>query len=152
MRNNTESNKLAPLAAPFVRFARVAVKRVQSLLSRKRRRRLHHASYREGEIGLAELVRHRCSMMETLDERRETLSSGQVVVYAEFKYVGDRAFPGGNGKSIQPGHVIIAEFAIGKNQGEFLIAGGSKDSLPKHALFYWANPKKGPGNITIAAV
>ena len=142
---------LAPLAVPLVLLARVAVKGVRSLSSRMRTVN-HYASYKEGKIGLAELVRHRGSMMETLHERRKTLSSGQIVVQARFRFIGDRAFPGGNKKFIEPGHVIAAEFVIGRNHGEFLIAGGSKDSLPKHALFYWENPKNGPGSITIGAV
>lgn len=147
MRNNTQSSMLTPL----VIIARVAAKGVRSLSSRMRKVQ-HHASYKEGKIGLAELVRHRGSMMETLHERRKTLSSGQVVVHARFRFVGDKAFPGGNKKFIQPGDVISAEFIVGKNRGEFLIAGGSKDTLPRHALLYWENPKNGPGSITIGAV
>ncbi len=142
---------LAPLAAPLIILARVAVKGVRSLSSRIRTVN-HCASYKEGKIGLAELVRHRGTMMETLYERRKILPSGQEVVRARFRYIGDRAFPGGNKKFIQPGHVIAAEFVIGKNRGEFLITSGSKESLPKHALFYWENPKNGHGSITIGAL
>ena len=139
---------LAPLAAPFVLLACLAVKRARSLSSRMRRVQ-HHASYKEGKIGLAELVRHRGSMMETLHERRETLSSGKVVVHARFRFVGERTFFGGNRKYIHPGDVISAEFTLGKNKGEFIVQGGAEGTLPSRALLYWENPKKGPGNISL---
>jgi hypothetical protein len=151
MRNNTQSNHLAPLAVPFVLLTRVVARKVRSLSSRMRTVD-HCASYKNGEIGLAELVRHRGSMMETLHERRKILSSGEVVVRARFRYVGEKAFPGGNKKFIQPGDVISAEFIVGRNKGEFLVAGGSKDVLPKHVLLYWENPKSGPGSITAGAI
>ncbi|OHA84274.1 MAG: hypothetical protein A2937_03430 [Candidatus Yonathbacteria bacterium RIFCSPLOWO2_01_FULL_47_33b] len=147
MGNNTQNSVLTPLTLPFVLFARIAAKKVRAIVLRIHPVN-HYASCKEGKIGLAELVRHRGSMMETLYERRKILPSGQVVVQAHFRFIGDRAFPGGNKKFIQPGDVISAEFIVGRNKGEFLIAGGSKDTLPKHALLYWQNPKSGPGSIT----
>jgi hypothetical protein len=150
MGNNTQNSILAPLAVPLVLLARVAVKGVRSLSSRMRTVD-HYASYKEGKIGLAELVRHRGSMMETLHERRKTLPSGEVVVHARFRFVGERTFFGGNRKYIRPGDIIFAEFILGRNKGEFILSGGAEETLPSRALFYWGNPKKGPGNITLGS-
>ena len=151
MVNNTQSKVLAPLALPFVLLVRIAAKKVRRIVLRIHPVN-HRASYKGGIIGLAELVRHRGVMMETLYERRKTLPSGQVVVRARFRYIGDRAFPGGNKRFIEPGHVIAAEFIIGKNKGEFLVSGKDRDTLPSCALFYWGNPKSGPGSITVGAI
>ncbi|HAT68088.1 MAG: hypothetical protein A2481_02825 [Candidatus Yonathbacteria bacterium RIFOXYC2_FULL_47_9] len=138
---------LAPLATPLALLVRLAIRKARSV-SLWVRVGKHHASYKKGKIGLAELVRHRASMMETLYERRKTLSSGAVVVRARFRYLGERGFIGGNGKLVQPGDIISAEFIIGRNKGEFLITGEHKEILPKQALFYWGNPKNSHGSIT----
>ena len=147
MGNNTQNSVLAPTLKPLALLVRGVVKRVRSL-SLLVRIGQHHASYKKGKIGLAELVRHRASMMETLYERRRTLSSGAVVVQARFRYLGERGFLGGDKKIIQPGDIISAEFVIGRNKGEFLIAGANKKTLPQRALFYWGDPKNSHGDIT----
>lgn len=136
------------LLAPFAIVGRAVVRKIGRLVNHTHEVK-HYASYKEGEIGLAELVRHRGIMMETLYERREILASGEEVVRARFRYEGAREFPGGNKKFIQPGDVISAEFIIGGNQGEFLIAGVSKKTLPRYALLYWENLKNGPGSIIL---
>src|SRR3989339_1389441 len=138
MGNNTQSSMLAPLATPLALLVRLAIRKARSV-SLWVRVGKHHASYKKGKIGLAELVRHRASMMETLYERRRTLSSGAVVVQARFRYLGERGFLGGDKKIIQPGDIISAEFVIGRNKGEFLIAGANKKTLPQRALFYWGD-------------
>ena len=84
---------LAPLATPLALLVRLAIRKARSV-SLWVRVGKHHASYKKGKIGLAELVRHRASMMETLYERRKTLSSGAVVVRARFRYLGERGFIG----------------------------------------------------------
>lgn len=136
------------LLAPFAIVGRAMARKIGRLAKRTHDVK-HYASYKEGKIGLAELVRHRGVMMETLYERRETLASGEEVVCARFRYEGAREFPGGNKKFIQPGDVIFAEFIIGGNKGEFLVAGVSKENLPRYVLLYWENLKNGPGSIIL---
>lgn len=151
MGNNTQNGILASGTTSLAMLARIAIRKVRSLSSLMRVGQ-HHASYKKGKTGLAELVRHRASMMETLYERRKTLPSGAVVVYARFRYVGDRGFIGGDKKLVQPGDIISAEFIIGRNRGEFLITGEHKETLPRQALFYWGNPKNSHGSITPGSV
>ncbi len=130
---------------PFVHIRRAVVDHIGGLMSRVRT--VHHrASYREGEPGLAELVRHRAVMVEPLYERRIILPDTKIVVMAHLKYVDELKFFG-KGKYIHPGEVIAVEFIIGNERGEFVLTGGCKDLLPRRVLFHW-NGTNDPGRVT----
>lgn len=131
--------------APFVITGRV-VSKVWSDISAPFRRTDHIVSYNEEELGLAELVQHRCIMLRTLYERREPLPLDEgVIVHARFLYP-EPTFIGGDNRIIRSGSIIEAEFILGGNQGEFVLNNAVKDRLPKNLLLYWKKEKE-PGSI-----